>query len=861
MDILRENKQRIKNIEFGLVLFGFCTSLLVGSRTHYVNLVKNHLYEYPNEWFPSVSSVIGDFYPARNIIQLCMALTSTPRFINIYIRYLDNPDDKKVVIFDILRTLSIGGWVYVTSCDNATLHSISMAMYLISQVSFMYLSKVSFVQKIAQRTYITNIGIMMYYLYSHNMLRVSGAYSYYAVFEWMLVPLDIAFDHMPESINISYVFSFIAQEWSSSLFWVNVTSLPAMLWYFPLWNMGLSGYEVVLLSYFSPVLIPMLWKNGMSHKTQLMIKMTSGLSLMAFLTPCPKVRLLLVSLSTAASTIEIFRENAPQRIIHGLLTFTTVKFVNYSLHPLWPMIKKDSSTNFIILMTFLGCSCVFSYVNHRKDGLTLKTEVRLTNTVNYRTCFLSMSVGIAMWILHTIFTDFQGVISRLSYEDHSIPYELLTSLFLIYTTSMKLQWTSGFTESTKYYIILILSMILPVKFLILMSGNMILQQSMLALTQIPIVLSDTRLVLLMCGTYVGLLLADVWTVAYAFVPFGNLFRERSDWIIYIVLGLLAISNGKMADRFVRVTTFSKPLLYVLLFTTTLSGFMQMNVMDNREQLMKHKDKKIMTVGIWTVHFGLDSDQYFSHDRMNRLITKLDLDVVGLLESDTLRPIGGNRNMVKYMAYKMNMYHEYGPTSRDHTWGCSLLSKYPIIKSEYHLLPSPVGELACAINATLMTPGGNVDILISHNGQEEDELDRTLQTIKLAEISKASRNPFVFAGYLVTKPGKGNLIYDIITERGNLTDIYHNDKRRWCQYIMYRDILALGYARVSHGDITDTELQTAKFWVGGNTTRIHLNERNMYSTDLIKDIGESWNGHRYHIYKSPIYGSELTKSSN
>lgn len=89
---------------------------------------------------------------------------------------------------------------------------------------------------------------------------------------------------------------------------------------------------------------------------------------------------------------------------------------------------------------------------------------------------------------------------------------------------------------------------------------------------------------------------------------------------------------------------------------------------------------------------------------------------------------------------------------DNTWGCALLSKYPIINSTHHLLPSPAGELAPAIHATLDIRGTFVDVIVAHNGQEEDPLDRELQSIELARIMReAYPRPVIFLGQLALAP--------------------------------------------------------------------------------------------------------------
>lgn len=128
------------------------------------------------------------------------------------------------------------------------------------------------------------------------------------------------------------------------------------------------------------------------------------------------------------------------------------------------------------------------------------------------------------------------------------------------------------------------------------------------------------------------------------------------------------------------------------------------------------------------------------------------------------------------------------------------------------MPSPHGELAPAIHAVLDVYGVHTHVLVSHNGQEEDSLDRELQTRRLAEIARnAYPHPFIFLGYVVTKPHASRPApYEILFKDGKLIDVDIHDLNRWCQYIGFRALERVGYVRVSRFTVTDTELQTAKF---------------------------------------------------
>lgn len=186
---------------------------------------------------------------------------------------------------------------------------------------------------------------------------------------------------------------------------------------------------------------------------------------------------------------------------------------------------------------------------------------------------------------------------------------------------------------------------------------------------------------------------------------------------------------------------------------------------------------------------------------------MELDVVGLLESDLQRIIMGNRDTTQFLAEDLGMYVDFGPGPNKHTWGAALLSKFPIVNSTHHLLPSPVGELAPAIHATLDMYGELVDVFVFHSGQEEDPEDRRLQTEYLSNLMGSTPRPSILLSYLVTKPQEGNY-NTYVSDVSGMRDIDPSDWDRWCEYILYKGLRRVGYARVSRSTITDTELQVS-----------------------------------------------------
>ena len=182
----------------------FLSAFFVGVSLHYHKIVQNEWYGYPEEWFPSVSSTIGDRYPERSFFMVFIAITSGmreaigyqkriansrsgPRFALVGLWYLltarPNATLPKFVAFmGLFRTLTCGGWTYVTSTDDHDWHDIFMISYLVATVPWtagcLALSPNN-ARAVKYRKYLASAFFgtlipLIYFFIQHKVHRVAG---------------------------------------------------------------------------------------------------------------------------------------------------------------------------------------------------------------------------------------------------------------------------------------------------------------------------------------------------------------------------------------------------------------------------------------------------------------------------------------------------------------------------------------------------------------------------------------------------------------------------------------------------------------------------------------------------------------
>ncbi|KAI9037644.1 putative integral plasma membrane protein [Aspergillus affinis] len=917
----------------------FFSALIVGMALHFRKIVQNEHYGYPDEWFPSVSATIGDRYPERSFFQVFIAITSGPRFALVFLWYIltarPNSSLPKIVAgVGLFRTFTCGGWTYVTSTDDHDWHDIFMISYLVATLPWtlgcLALSpnnrRAVKYRKVMASLFFGTLVPLIYYFIQHKVHKVPGAYTKYAFFEWSLILFDVGFDAVTaldfEAFEIvvrdvkgisrgqlkttadsvlekekgkpvgntfgegffwTEIIDAAADVYNGFVFWSTWTALGLLVWYFPLWHMGISGYEAAIVCFASPLLFVIPGLKTAVTKNPRLVHFLSLSGLLAYQVQTPSNRLFVTGFAVCCGSIsftgQLYADRANKARLEsritawamGLILSSIAKFAFKTNNPVWPtMHPGNGGWNKLGLLL-----AILSVLRAHRRGPTSGGDYLPPNPKKGSSTLAGIGFGGITFVMSSLLADSSTMISWV-WEGYpvrgpiAVPHGAVTIfamgaglVFGLYYPALTGSWTAFgigslgaalltcYSHWTGFY------------------GGLILAFYTLAVTPVLIASAVRHSPVTAFGVggifFMFMVLFHVWVVAYAFVPGGPLVREHTDWVMITTMlsigaGVFSAAVTNSSNRQSKTISPSgrrqrSYYIYVLAALQLLSVAIAYLRFPTNDYVPYHKDDKVVTAGIWTVHFGLDNDMWSSEQRMRQVIEELELDVVGLLESDNQRIIMGNRDVTQVLAEEMGMYADFGPGPNKHTWGSALLSKFPIVNSTHHLLPSPVGELAPAIHATLDMYGELVDVVVFHSGQEEDPEDRRLQTEYLSKLMGESPRPLILLSYLVTKPLEGNY-NTYVSDLSGMKDIDNTDWDRWCEYILYKKLKRTGYARVSRDSITDTEIQVGKFVVGEpepeNEMRIgeEMVPQGRQFPALFR--GQGVRGHRYHVFDEPRY---------
>lgn len=350
--------------------------------------------------------------------------------------------------------------------------------------------------------------------------------------------------------------SFIADIYLAFTFWSMLTALALLIWYFPLWHMGISGYEVFLLVTITPGFLAFDSICRIVFEYRGYLHLLSLMGLASYMLTDPVYRLMASAFGIGISLLTWFATFFGNRSknVHleyyisvwclGLLLHNVIKMAWYTNNPIWPIMHEFNGGKNLIGLVFGILSCLDLIIRDFNDKKKKLSDKSSSNFLKFKKNWTSASLGLGaiLFGLHSMFTDSSTIMRWVvdgypNYGPNPISWGPVTifamGLGLLISTNAKL--STSFTM----YVIGCFSCII-IYFVPAWIGyyaSLVLGAYFMAivphLIRSAILHSPGRTLFTAMMVYNILCLAHVWVVAYEFVPGGPIARERTNWILYL----------------------------------------------------------------------------------------------------------------------------------------------------------------------------------------------------------------------------------------------------------------------------------------------------------------------------------------
>ncbi|KAJ1669540.1 Protein cwh43, partial [Coemansia sp. RSA 25] len=225
---------------------------------------------------------------------------------------------------------------------------------------------------------------------------------------------------------------FLADTYLSFVFWTVLTSLGLCIWYFPLWHMGISGYEVALFADMAPVLLGIPGLRRLLQRHRWISAALSLVGIVAYATPSPARRLLGVVVGTAGALLGLGAALRPDGIGEagrlardiqaweaGLLASVAVRMVFQTNNPVWATMN-EANGGWNKTGIALGLLALADVATRRSDK-TIATKrsdkPREAQVLAPAWMPVGLGLGALLFALHSLYSD-SAIVGRWSWDGY-----------------------------------------------------------------------------------------------------------------------------------------------------------------------------------------------------------------------------------------------------------------------------------------------------------------------------------------------------------------------------------------------------------------------------------------------------------
>ncbi|MBN2157029.1 MAG: endonuclease/exonuclease/phosphatase family protein [Candidatus Lokiarchaeota archaeon] len=264
----------------------------------------------------------------------------------------------------------------------------------------------------------------------------------------------------------------------------------------------------------------------------------------------------------------------------------------------------------------------------------------------------------------------------------------------------------------------------------------------------------------------ALIFSNVWGYVE---PISTYFRGLI-WVPFAVIGLYTLLiiglpkfawNKNILDFKHPSNSFKSAISAVFLIVVVLNGVWAYMTLPHPVNVdgMGTTSLKIMT---YNIQQGANNTGDKNFDAQLALIMEIDPDIIGLQESDTTKINTGNTDVVGYFAEKLDYYLYYGPKSVMQTYGCAILSRYPI-QNFYSFYTygdeDEIGSVFCEVvvgtrifNVFVNHPAGSAEAKLAHTVAMLSLADELENVVLMGDFNWRENTPYyalVNASYVDT----------------------------------------------------------------------------------------------------------------
>jgi endonuclease/exonuclease/phosphatase family metal-dependent hydrolase len=197
-------------------------------------------------------------------------------------------------------------------------------------------------------------------------------------------------------------------------------------------------------------------------------------------------------------------------------------------------------------------------------------------------------------------------------------------------------------------------------------------------------------VLLGMGFLFGVALLLTFSNVWGYVGAIGAFMRGKFYLPFAIAGIAMIA-GLLAARHVpprRSISLRAPWGFALLAIVGV-------IVRAAEPVAREDAPETLRVLTYNLQQGSEQEGDRNYGDQLALLRKIDADLIGLQESDTPRPSGGNVDVARYFAEGLGYHVYYGPSVISGTFGTAILSRYPIENARTYFTYSSVDETGTA----------------------------------------------------------------------------------------------------------------------------------------------------------------------